>query len=160
MLSGALICVCVLIYDVVAAGTANANSKANLSTSEGGEGSESGNKPYSPFGIVPVFVGFLLFMAVLPLLAMIWGADTTDLEAAWSRTLEGFRVGEVRLSPIDFVLFVIVFMIGYFLTRSVQGILRRSVLPLTRMDQGAQSALTAGLGYVGITISALIAIPT
>ena len=157
VLSGALICVCVLVYDVVAAGTATATAKSRVGLSD----QDAVDTPaYNPFGIVPVFVGFLLFMAVLPLLAMIWGADLTDLEAAWSRTLEGFVIGEVRLSPIDFVLFVIVFMIGYMLTRSVQGVLRRSVLPLTRMDQGAQSALTAGLGYVGITISALIAIST
>ncbi|MEM7213605.1 MAG: DUF3772 domain-containing protein, partial [Pseudomonadota bacterium] len=155
--SGALICVCILIYDVVAFGSQSAQSARRSGLGVDVDSSDTGP---SPFGVVPVFVGFLLVLAALPLLAIIWGADTTDLEAVWARILEGFEIGDVRLSPVDFLLSIIVFMIGYMLTRGIQSVLRRSVLPLTRLDLGAQSAVIAGIGYVGITIAALVAIST
>jgi len=40
----------------------------------------------------------------------------------------------------------------------VQGALRSTILPKTSMDRGGQTALVAGLGYVGIFLSALVAI--
>ena len=147
VVTGALICVCILLYNLVAVGTNGVSGTQSADT-------ESPN----PLRIVPVFFGFALFIAAIPLLAMIWGADRTDLEVLWARVLEGFKIGGVRLAPADFLLSVIVFMIGFVVTRGTQGILGRSVLPLTKLDRGAQSALTAGVGYIGITISALFAV--
>ena len=69
-------------------------------------------------------------------------------------------MGETRISPSDFVTFVLVFAIGYMLTRLVQGTLRSTVLPKTRIDVGGQNALVSGLGYLGIFLAALFAITT
>ncbi|MFY0309416.1 DUF3772 domain-containing protein [Leisingera sp. D0M16] len=117
-----------------------------------GKGSEARDSLFA------VIIGFLLVTLALPLLALIWGARVADLTELWSRFLEGFQIGGTRISPTAFLTFAIVFAVGYALTRLVQGSLRNSLLPKTKIDPGGQNAITSGLGYVGIFLSAVVAI--
>ena len=108
--------------------------------------------------LIPVLIGFLLTLATLPLLALIWGVRAAELLEIWTRFRAGFTIGDTTISPTDFIMFAVVFSLGYMLTRVIQGALRSSILPKTKIDAGGQTAIVSGLGYVGVVLSAIVAI--
>ncbi len=108
--------------------------------------------------LVPVFLSFVIYLLSLPIFALIWGARVDELFEIWSRFREGFALGETRISPTDFLAFILVFAVGYLLTRFIQSTLRKTVMPRTRLDIGGQNAIVAGFGYVGIILAAIVAI--
>lgn len=111
-------------------------------------------------GLIPTLFGVILLLASLPVLALIWGARVTDLTELWATLRGGFSVGDVRISPTEFVTFLLIFVTGYMATRLVQGGLRNTILPKTRLDIGARTAILSGVGYLGIFLAAIIAITT
>jgi small-conductance mechanosensitive channel len=108
--------------------------------------------------LLPALVGVALVVFSVPILALIWGVRSTDLTELWTRFVAGVTIGETRISPTDFLAFAMLFGIGYAVTRIVQGALKTSVLPKTRLDQGGQTAVVSGVGYLGLTIAALVAV--
>jgi small-conductance mechanosensitive channel len=110
--------------------------------------------------LVPVLVNFALFLVALPALAVIWGVRPERLADLYTRALEGFTVGATRITPGIIFAVIVIFGAGILITRLLQGALKSTILPRTSMDVGARNAVSAGVGYVGIGLSALIAVTT
>ncbi|XYK80236.1 MAG: DUF3772 domain-containing protein [Labrenzia sp.] len=113
---------------------------------------------------VPILISLGLIIALVivfaPLIAMTWGARPTDIADAWQLFMGGVQLGDIRLSLDTLLILIVVFGAGVLVTRWLKRLLRTSVLPQTRMDIGAQTAIVTGTGYVGLTLAALIAVST
>jgi small-conductance mechanosensitive channel len=108
--------------------------------------------------LLPVLVNFILAAAALPILALTWGMRRSEIDEVWSRFQEGIQLGGTRITPNAILTVVLVFALALLITRLVQGALKSTVLPRTKLDTGAQNAIAAGVGYVGIALAGLIAI--
>ncbi len=108
--------------------------------------------------LIPTLISFGVVVAAAIPLSLIWGARVTDLTELWSRLRNGLTIGDMTISPGSFLTLVIVFSLGFLLTRSAQAAMKTSVLPKTKIDPGGQTAIVSGIGYVGIFLAALIAI--
>lgn len=117
----------------------------------------TGNEEEASNALVPALAGLVFALGSIPLLAMAWGLRVAELLEIWQRFREGFTLGGARISPASILSFILIFVIGYVITRGVQGALASSVLPKTRLERGAQKAIISGLGYVGIIFAALAA---
>jgi len=110
--------------------------------------------------LVPVLVNLLLLIGLLPVFALIWGMRPEQLGEFYDRLSAGLQLGDARITPGIVLAVILVFAIGVFATRLLQGALRTTVLPRTSMDAGARNAVTAGVGYVGMALAAVIAVTT
>ena len=100
---------------------------------------------------VLVVIGALI---VLPF----WGVPIEDL-SRWSlAVLQGFKIGNVTISPFDLILAVAVFVATMASTRFVQRRLLEHVLPQTNLSVSVQHSLTASIGYIGAILAAALAI--
>lgn len=107
---------------------------------------------------VPLVFGFALVVLTLPVVAMMWGVSI-DAILDWILALKnGVEVGQVRISFGNVVTFAFVFMVGYFITRWTQRLVQLALFPRLRVDHGAKAATLTGVGYVGLTLSAMVAI--
>lgn len=106
-------------------------------------------------GLIPVFIGLVVVLACLPLLALIWGARPSDIRDVWSLLRNGVMLGGVHVSLNVALVFLTVFGLLLAATRLLQGVLRSTVLPRTRLDSGARDAVLAGVAYVGYALAVI-----
>ncbi|MCZ4354030.1 DUF3772 domain-containing protein [Roseovarius aestuarii] len=108
--------------------------------------------------LIPVLLSFVIVVLSVPIFALIWGARVADLSEMWTRFTKGVTVGDMTISPSIFLTLALIFAAGFVTTRLLQGTLKNTVLPKTKMDAGGRDAIVSGVGYIGLFLAALIAV--
>jgi small-conductance mechanosensitive channel len=107
---------------------------------------------------VVLAVDLFLILAFVYLVLTLVGVPTALLNL-WAReALDGFEAGGLRISPLDFLLAVLVFLIALALTGLVKRAIGERLLPQTRLDIGVRQSIVAGTGYLGVIIALLLGI--
>ncbi|WP_159987323.1 MULTISPECIES: mechanosensitive ion channel family protein [unclassified Novosphingobium] len=120
---------------------------------------ESNQHPESRyFQLLPLLFGFLIFLIAVPLIAITWGASAESIIDAILTLKNGVSLGAIQVSFGSVMTFGLVFLLGYALTRWLQRLLHYTLLDRLRMDVGARAAILTGFGYLGLTLSAVVAI--
>lgn len=109
-------------------------------------------------GLYKAAVVSVLICLLLPFLAIIWGSRVSDISDIWFRLKEGVVIGDARFSLFDLFYSILIFSIGYTITRVLKSALKTSVLPHTHIEEGVQNALITGFGYIGIFLAVLFAV--
>ncbi|MDC3081900.1 mechanosensitive ion channel, partial [Paracoccaceae bacterium] len=105
-----------------------------------------------------VVFSMLNFIGTLLLLGLAVGVEFSQYVEIWVRFNEGLTLGDVNLTPASILNFGVIFGLGYLATTVVQKIVKGTVLPKTKMDKGSQNAIVSGVGYIGYTLAAVIAL--
>ena len=109
-------------------------------------------------GFLRTLIGVILICVAIPSIALFWGARATDLTEFWNWLQNGFQFGDTRLTPTNLITFVVIFVLGYMITKLIQRGLKDSILPNTRLDAGGKNAVLAVTSYFGIFVVAMVAI--
>ncbi|MEP9388508.1 mechanosensitive ion channel family protein [Mesorhizobium sp. KR9-304] len=108
--------------------------------------------------IVSLLINLMVLLLFLPLILFMWGFQPGDIQA-WAYKLgAGFSIGTFRFSPTGILTGIVVFVIGYFVTRWFQAWLDGSVMARGRLDTGVRNSIRTVVGYAGLALATLIAI--
>jgi len=99
----------------------------------------------------------VLIIAAIMLALAPWGVDSADLLSSVRAAFFGFRVGEVTISLATVALALLIFAIGFAVTRIVQGWLDTTFLPATDLDAGLRNSIRTAFGYLGFFVAAALA---
>jgi potassium-dependent mechanosensitive channel len=109
---------------------------------------------------ITVALRLAIYLSAILLLLVMWGAGGEDLTEWLYKALFGFKVAGVTIS-IATIFFAIALFSGILLlTRLLQNLLEKRILPKLRIDRGIQHSIRASIGYIGFIVAALFAIAT
>jgi small-conductance mechanosensitive channel len=69
-----------------------------------------------------------------------------------------FQFGQTKIALADFLVAIVVLLVGIAITRVLQRWLRNRALPRTQLDSSVQFSIVTIVGYVGIVLSAALAL--
>lgn len=108
-----------------------------------------------------LFAGLLRALTVLIALFLVVGTLTTstiDLAGLLDSALLGVPVGQTRVSVVDILIAVTIFLVGLLVTRILYHWLSATVLPRTDLESSLQNSIATIFGYAGIIIAVALAL--
>lgn len=108
--------------------------------------------------VVSIAINVMIVLVFLPLILLMWGFQPGDIEAWAYKLATGINIGSVTISVTGILSGIVVFVIGYFLTRWFQGWLDGSVMARGKVDAGVRNSIRLAVGYAGVALAALVGI--
>lgn len=109
-----------------------------------------------------LFVGLGIYACAglfgIPLVLLSWGFKTGDIEQWLYRAFTGITVGSMSISLVGILGGIMVFVVGYVLTRWFQKWLDGTVMARGHVDAGVRNSVRTGIGYVGVAAAAIFGI--
>jgi small-conductance mechanosensitive channel len=107
---------------------------------------------------VGLSIYLLVAMFFVPLLLLQWGFKIVDIEAWAYRLFTEIRIGTITISLVGIFGGILLFILGFVVTRWLQRWIDGSVLARSRVDAGVRNSVKTGIGYLGMGIAGLIGI--
>jgi potassium efflux system protein len=101
---------------------------------------------------------FLALFTGIPLILMSWGFHIQDLELFAYRLFTEIHLGNIRISLVGIGVGVLLFAGGFLVTRWFQRWLDNNIMARSQVDTGVRNSVKTGIGYLGVTVAAVIAI--
>ncbi len=108
--------------------------------------------------VVSVAINLMIVLVFLPLILFMWGFQPGDIQAWAYKLATGVTIGSVTISVTGILSGIVVFIIGYFLTRWFQGWLDGSVMARGKVDTGVRNSIRLAVGYAGVALAGLVGI--
>jgi potassium-dependent mechanosensitive channel len=105
-----------------------------------------------------VLINLLVLAWGLPLILLQWRFQWEDIRGWIISALTGFQVGSVTISLLGIFAGILVFIVGYVITRWFQRWLDGNILTRGKVDSGVRNSIKTALGYAGTAIAGLIGI--
>jgi potassium-dependent mechanosensitive channel len=105
-----------------------------------------------------VLMNLLVLSVGIPLILLQWRFQWADIRSWIITALTGFQVGSVTISVIGIFVGILVFFVGYLITRWFQRWLDGNILTRGKVDSGVRNSIKTALGYAGTAIAGLIGI--
>ncbi|MFN3549419.1 MAG: mechanosensitive ion channel domain-containing protein, partial [Mesorhizobium sp.] len=110
-------------------------------------------------GLAASIATYILVVCVgVPLVLLQWGFQWGDITTWAHRLATNITIGTVSFSLVGIATGIVIFFLGYFVTRGFQGWLDGSILARGKVDMGLRNSIRTAVGYAGIALAALIGI--
>lgn len=108
--------------------------------------------------VISIALNVMIVVIFLPLILLMWGFQFGDIQAWGYKLATGLTIGSATISVTGILSGIVVFAVGYFLTRWFQGWLDGSVMARGKVDAGVRNSIRLAVGYAGIAIAGLVGI--
>ncbi|MFB2551754.1 mechanosensitive ion channel domain-containing protein [Ensifer soli] len=100
----------------------------------------------------------LVAFIFLPLIFLQWGFQIADIQSFAYRAVTDIRIGTITISLVGILAGVLLFILGYVVTRWFQRWLDNNVMARSRVDAGVRNSIRTGVGYLGVGLAGLFGI--
>ncbi|URQ75646.1 MAG: mechanosensitive ion channel family protein [Candidatus Ochrobactrum gambitense] len=108
--------------------------------------------------VAGILINLVVALIGIPLVLMQLGFQWAELKNAFFKLMTGFEIGNMSVSLMGLLTGVLLFIIGYLLTRWFQNWLDNSVMARGRVDSGVRNSIRTVVGYVGLCLAALMGV--